>query len=437
MEDRWKTSRAMLARAQKSLIGGVNSFFRAKAPVPLYFEDGSGCRIQDVDGNAYIDYSLAWGPLILGHRHPSLVQALRHQAERPHHYGAQHELEIQVSERFQALVPCGERVIFCSSGSEAVQLALRLARAFTRRNLIVKFEGHYHGWMDSVLLSYDPAAAECGDPDRPAIVPGSRGQVPNAVENVIVAPWNRLAPLETIFRERGQEIAGVITEPVLCNSGGLLPLPGYLEGVRDLCRKYGSLLIFDEVITGFRMSLGGAQEFYRLTPDIATFGKALGGGLPLSAAAGRKEIFELLCDRGVAFGGTFNGNPVSMAAANATLGELSKCDGELLLHANRMGEKLMHGIRAVAERYRIPVAVTGFGAAFSVHFNARSELQNYRDTLDDDARRLKDFVSTALAEGLYLLPDGRVYVSAVHTESDIEETLASVTRIFRRVQQGS
>ena len=190
-KDKWPNSRALLERARQSLAGGVSSPFRAKAPVPIYFENGSGCRLRDVDGNEYIDYALAWGPLILGHRHPKMVEALRQQADLPHTYGAQHRLEFEVSEMFQASVPCAERVAFTSSGSEAVQLALRLARAFTNRTVIVKFEGHYHGWLDSVLISYHPAATEAGPADRPTPVLASRGQVASAAENVVVLPWNR------------------------------------------------------------------------------------------------------------------------------------------------------------------------------------------------------------------------------------------------------
>lgn len=430
MTDKWTKSRALLARAQNSLAGGVSSPFRAKAPVPLYFEDACGCRVRDVDGNEYIDYALAWGPLILGHRHPSMVEAMRRQADRPHIYGAQHELEFQVSERLQQCVPCAERVAFTSSGSEAVQLAWRLARAFTGRNLILKFEGHYHGWLDSVLLSYHPTREQAGDPDHPTIAPASCGQVANAAENVVVAPWNRIDVLEEIFRSRGADIAAVITEPVLCNSGGLLPQPGYLEAVHDLCRKHGSLLIFDEVITGFRMSLGGAQQHYGMTPDIATFGKALAGGVPLSAIAGRKDIFDLMFGGGVAYGGTFNGNPISMAGAHATLSELARGGGQPLQHANRMGEKLMHGIREAAARHNIPATVSGFGAAFSIHFTENKELRTYRDTLDDDSQRLTRFIVGTLDEGLYLLPDGRFYVSTAHGDADVSETLDAIDRAF-------
>jgi len=426
--DRWPTSRALLARAQQSLTGGVSSPFRAKFPVPLYFRDGCGSRLEDVDGNRYIDYTLAWGPLILGHRHPRLVEAVRAQAGRPHIYGAEHELEYLVSEKMQALVPCAERVAFCSSGSEAVQLALRLARAFTGRNLVLKFEGHYHGWMDSVLLSYHPAAQEVGPLDCPQVVVHSRGQTPKAADDVLVLAWNRLEDVERIFRARGPEIAAVIMEPALCNSGCLLPQPGYLEGVHAICRRHGALLIFDEVITGFRMALAGAQGFYGILPDLATFGKALAGGLALSAVAGRREIMELMMGGGVAFGGTFNGNPLSLASAQACLEELSAGEGAALTRANRTGEMLMDGLRKLARDESIPLVVTGFGAAFALHFTHRTELTHYRDTLEDDRALLARFLLRALEEGIYLLPDGRMYVSAAHSEQDATETLQALHR---------
>ena len=278
--DKWQTSRALLDRAKPSLAGGVSSPFRAKAPVPLYFEKGRGCRVWDADENEYIDYALAWGPLILGHCYPDIVAAVHRQATQPHTYGAQHRLEFEVAELFQACVPCAERVAFTSSGSEAVQLALRLARAWTNRRFVVKFEGHYHGWLDSDALSDHPTIDEAGPPDTPVPVSASRGQVANSIENVIILPWNRPDIFSALMSERGGEIAAVITEPVLCNSGCLMPLPGFLNTLRRECDSHGSALIFDEVITGFRMAIGGAQEHYGVTPDIATFGKALGAGLP-------------------------------------------------------------------------------------------------------------------------------------------------------------
>jgi glutamate-1-semialdehyde 2,1-aminomutase len=424
------TSQNLLERARQSLAGGVSSPFRASFPVPLYFEEGRGARLRDVDGNEYIDYVLAWGPMILGYGHPALVEAIRRAAERPHSLGQQHELEIRVAEKIQQLVPCAERLAFTSSGSEAVQLAMRLARAFTGRNLILKFEGHYHGWMDSALVSYHSAAGQMGRLENPNVVLGSKGQVANAAQNVVVAPWNRPEILEQVFAEHGQEIAAAIMEPVLCNSGCLLPRDGYLQTAREICGRHGALLIFDEVITGFRMGIAGAQGFYGVTPDLATFGKAVGGGLPLSVVAGRREIMEQMFGGGVSFGGTFNGNPVSLAAADAALGELAGDGGALLAQANARGRRLMEGIGAAARKRGVALTITGFGAAMSLHFTRRADLRDYRDTLDDDRERLQRVLRRALEEGLHLVPDGRLYTSAAHTDADIDETLAAFERVF-------
>lgn len=435
MDDRWKTSAKLLDQARCSLAGGVSSPFRAKFPVPLYFRDGLGPRLEDEDGNRYIDYALAWGPAILGHRHPKLVEACRRAAEKPLIYGAQHRLEIEVAERIQAVVPCAERVAFTSSGSEAVQLALRLARAYTGRNLIVKFEGHYHGWFDAVLLSHHPNAEEAGPLESPCAVTESRGQVANAAENVIVLPWNRADLVERTIAERGHKIAAVIMEPVLMNSGGILPLPGYLESVRELTRRHGVLLIFDEIVTGFRMSIGGAQSVYGVTPDLATFGKAVAGGAPLSVVAGRKEVLQLMFGGGVSFGGTFNGNPISMAAAAATLEELARDGGIALQQANQTGNLLMEGLRSAAAKVGVPALVSGFGAAFAIHFTQRQSMTHYRDVLDDDRERLQMFLLSALEGGVYALPDGRFYTSAAHSEADVTETLAQVEVAFRAITQ--
>jgi glutamate-1-semialdehyde 2,1-aminomutase len=421
--DPWSTSRSLLERSRRSLAGGVSSPFRAKAPVPLFLADALGSMITDVDGNRYIDYALAWGPLILGHRHPKLVAAVREQADRPHIYGAQHELEYQVAEMIQELVPCAERVAFTSSGSEAVQLVLRLARAFTQRKLIVK------------LLSYKPSADQLRQAGSLCGVPGSAGQVANAGENILVLPWNDADKLEALLRERGSEVAAIITEPVLCNSGCLEPGAHYLEQLAELAKRHGALLIFDEVITGFRRDVRGAQSYYNVTPDLATLGKAIGGGLPLSAIVGRSEILEMMFKEGVAFGGTFNGNPLSLAAALATLTELAQADGEPLKQANRTGEEIMRGIQAAAYKHSLPLLVTGFGTAFALHFTEHSELRNYRDVLEDDPILLQRCLLESLREGLCLVPDGRMYVSTVHSEDDAARTISAMDRVFSRLRE--
>jgi glutamate-1-semialdehyde 2,1-aminomutase len=426
----WPKSTEMLARASQSLTGGVSSPFRAKATVPLYFENGCGARLTDVDGNEYIDYVLAWGPMILGYRHPAIVDVMRLQADLPMDYGAQHELEILTSELFQKLVPCAERLTFCSSGSEAVHLVQRLARAHTGKNLILKFEGHYHGWFDTALISYKPTRDTVGPIEAPNCVLGSKGQVPNAVENAAVAPWNDIAILERIMDGLRGQIAAVMMEPVLCNSGCIMPAEGYLKQVRDLCDRHGCLLILDEVITGFRLSLGGAQQFFDVKPDLATFGKALGGGATVSAIAGREEIMMQIFNGGVSFGGSFNGNPVALASAHATLKELSRNNGAALQHANAMGERLAQGVRRLAGKHGVPLKVTGFGAAFALHFTHLETLVNYRDTFGDQADVLRRFLLSALRNNVHMLPDGRIYVSAAHTVADIDETLTNLDNAF-------
>ncbi len=428
----WTNSHTLLRRARRSLPGGVSSPLRATFPQLLYFADGSGATLTDADGNTYIDHALAWGPLILGHRHPSLVEAVRSQADRPHILGAQHTDEILVAEQIVDLVPCAARVLFTSSGSEAVQLAVRIARAATGRNRILKFEGHYHGWIDPLLASYHPDLAAAGPRETPQVVAPSLGQSARVAGDVCVAPWNDLDAVEAAFRRHPGEIAAAIMEPVLCNSGSLEPQPGYLVGVRDICRDHGALLVFDEIITGFRIGLGGAQGHFGVVPDLATFGKALAGGLPLSVVAGRADLMDLV-GRGVAFGGTFNGNPVSLAGARATLTELAAGGGAPLARANRLGRKLMEGIRHAAAKHGPPVTVCGFGAAFSLHFTRRRELTEYRHTLDDNPGQLEGFLRGMLEEGVYLLPDGRLYVSAAHTDEDIDRTLQAAERVLPRL----
>ena len=427
----WDQSREMLERSRRSLAGGVSSPFRAKAPVPLFFEDGKAARLRDVDGNEYIDYQLAWGPMILGYSHPAMVERMRTQVEKPWSYGAQHQLEITVAEKIQSMVPCAERIAFTSSGSETVQLAHRLARAYSRRPAILKFEGHYHGWMDSALHSYKPQPGEVGPLESPHTVPGSCGQVANSSENVIVSPWNRLDILEELLESRGRTVAAIMMEPVLCNSGCLMPQPGFLEAVRALADRYGCLLIFDEVITGFRIDPGGAQTHFGITPDLATFGKAVAGGMPLSVVAGRADIMEQMFTGGVVFGGTFNGNPLSLSGADVCLNELSRNDGEALKRANHLGSELMKGIRESAKSRGIPLQVTGFGTAFYLHFTECEELTDYRDTFHDDRERLQRFLLAALSQGVQMVPDGRMYVSTAHTADDIEETRRKLDCAFQ------
>jgi glutamate-1-semialdehyde 2,1-aminomutase len=287
--------------------------------------------------------------------------------------------------------------------------------------------------MDSVLHSHHPTAEQTGPREHPNVVRESVGQVCNSVDNVVVAPWNDVEILQRLMEEHSGKVAAVIMEPVLCNSGGLLPKPGYLQAVRDLTRQHGALLVFDEIITGFRMAVGGAQSHYGVIPDCATLGKAVGGGLPISVVTGRKEILQQMYTGGVVFGGSYNGNPASLAGANAALTVLSEDDGAAIKRANCTGEKIRAGVQCLARKHNIPLQLTGFGAAMCMHFTTRTDLMEYRDTLADDEDRLKRFLYLMMEEGVILVPDGRLYVSIVHDEKDVEETLAAFARVFAKL----
>jgi glutamate-1-semialdehyde 2,1-aminomutase len=425
-------SSQMLRQARSYLAGGVSSMMRAASkPQPLYFKSAAGTKVVDVDGNRYIDYTLAWGPLILGHSHPTILKAVRDQLRKFQLLGAQHSLEGAVARKICRLIPCAELVAFSNTGSEAVQLALRLSRAFTRRQKIIKFEGHYHGWMDNVLVSYHPKPPFPSD-SQPA--PATEGQETAALGNILVLPWNDLRALEKCLKDHRHEIAAIIMEPILCNSSCLMPVQGYLQGIRDLATQHGIVLIFDEVITGFRTASGGAQSLLGVVPDLATFGKAIAGGFPLSVVAGKREIMELIVQGRVVHAGTFNGAPISLAAADATLEVLSANRGAALRSTQNVGKTLMKGIQDSAEAAGIPVLLNGVGSAFHVSFTERTEMRTYRDTLDANAQLRDAFIEAMLQEGVYLLPDGRWYVSAVHTKSDVVFTLQAVRKALARIK---
>ena len=284
-----------------------------------------------------------------------------------------------------------------------------------------------------MLLSYKPRREELETSAFHEPILGTKGQVQNSADNVLVIPWNDIASLRGVFQKHGSEIAAVISEPVLCNSGCIEPGKEFLAQMASIAREHGAMVIFDEVITGFRIAPGGAQNYYGVTPDIATLGKAMGGGLALSAIAGRQEILELMFTGGVSFGGTFNGNPLSLAAGVTTIQELVRDGGEPLRTANQTGQKLMEGIRQAGRRYDLPLLVNGFGAAFAVHFNPLPQLRNYRDTLNDNGPLLAKFLMESCKEGINILPDGRFYVSTVHSEEDVEETLAAMDRVCSKL----
>jgi glutamate-1-semialdehyde 2,1-aminomutase len=392
---------------------------RSARPYPLFFDHGAGSRVVDVDGNIYLDYGLAWGPLIAGHSHPKIVEAIQRQAARALTFGAQHDLEYEVSELLCEVIPCADLVCFANSGTEIVQVALRLARAITGRPKYLKFEGHYHGWSDEALVAYHPRESDLLE--QPSAV--GAGQLPH--DHVIVAEWNNQRHVEQILTERGDQVSAVICEPLLANSGCIPPLPGFLEFLREVSTQHGALLIFDEVITGFRVDLGGAQDRWGVTPDLATYAKAVGGGVPLSVLAGRSEYMDWITRGQVIHAGTLNGNPLSLAAARATIELLAADQGTIYGCLRERGERLRRGIDEALKSAGLPAVLSGDGPVFQVSFMEQPAV-NYRETLRARTSLYSDFALALLDHGVLILPDGRWYVSTAHSDEDIERTLEAV-----------
>lgn len=429
----------LYARAQHSIAGGVSSAFRADVkPEPLFVDRAQGARMVDVDGVSYLDFALAWGPLILGHNHPRVMAAVRDQLDRGHMFGAQHEAEIRVAERIKDAVPCADLIGYSNSGTEAVQVALRLARAATGCAKILKFEGHYHGWSDGVLVSYHPPPARIGPADAPIPVPGTEGQSQAAMTDVIVARWNDVAALEQVLADQGADVAAIVMEPVLCNSGVIPPAPGYLAAARTLANRYGALLIFDEVITGFRLALGGAQEVYDVVPDIAVYAKAIAAGFPLSVIAGRRAVMELAAHRVVQHTGTYNGNPVVLAAAEATLDELDRPG--VYTRLNTLGTMLARGAQRTLATHGVPGLVHQAGPVVQILFTNQDAVSDYRDFAACSAQWSTALAEALRARGILILPDGRWYLSTVHTDADVADALdaldASIAEIVARSPEG-
>ena len=410
-------SAELYEQARGVIAGGVTSAVRAGAlPHPLYFERGAGSHLWDVDGNRYVDFVLGYGPLILGHAPPLLRRALARQAGRGLTFGSQHRLEVELAALLASIVPDAERVILSTTGTEAAMVAVRVARALTGRRLVLKFEGHYHGWSDALFAStaFDPARS--GPPDRPVAVPGTDGLMPGASDGLLIARWNDLAGVRASFADDGPDIAAVIAEPLLVNGGVIPPLPGFLEALRDLCTSNGSVLIFDEVITGFRLALGGAQAFYGVTADLAVFAKAMAGGVAVSAVTGRRDVLDPVAAGRPAHLGTFNGNPLAAAAGVATLQHLSANAEQVYPRLHALGERLATGLRAAAPALTVrqagPIVHTAIGEPAVVH--------DVRDRAGADAAAHARFVEALLRRGVHATPRGLWYLSTAHSEADVD-----------------
>ena len=427
-------SKKLYDRALGSMAGGVSSQIRTLEPAehPLFFESAQGSHMWDVDGNEYIDYVMGLGPALFGHAPEFIAHRVTESMQHGFVYAAQHVCELEVAELALAMIPMRDATVrFASSGTEIVQVALRLMRAYSGKPKYVKFEGHYHGWTDNVSYSVHPGLNEAGSEQTPTAVPESAGLDPTGAANVVVCEWNDLDRLEQAFAEHPGEIGGVLMEPILANSNSVMPHPGYLEGVKALCRREGALLCFDEVITGFRVAAGGAQEMLGVNADLATYAKALAGGFPLAMLAGRRELMNLVGNGHVAHGGCFNANVMSIAAARATLEHLRDAGPAFYYELNDRGQQLMEGLRRVAAECDSNLHVQGPGSFFGISFTDREQITNWRDNLRhcDDAK-YKRFAWAMLREGVRLSCTGRVHMATSHTDLDIERTLAAAHKVL-------
>jgi glutamate-1-semialdehyde 2,1-aminomutase len=421
-------SEQLFAEAQHHIPGGVNSpvrAFRGVGGTPIFFKRGAGAWLYDEDDRRYIDYVGSWGPMIAGHAHPAVVRAVRETAANGLSFGAPTAIETVMARAIQQRVPSMALVRMCNSGTEATMSAIRLARGFTGRDKIVKFEGCYHGHSDSLLVKAGSGALTLG-------VPTSPGVPAELAAHTVTLSYNDLDPVREAFAKIGEEIAGVIVEPIAGNMNCIPPVPGFLQGLRALCDQYGSVLIFDEVMTGFRVAPGGAQELYNVKPDLTTLGKIIGGGMPVGAFGGKRAIMEKLAPLGPIYqAGTLSGNPVAMAAGLVTLGLIAAPGFHAELAAKT--RRLCDGLVAAAREAGIPLTANHVGGMFGIFFTSET-VTNYAQAVACDIERFKAFFHGMLAEGVYLAPSAfeAGFMSSAHTDEDIEATLAAARRVFAR-----
>lgn len=425
-------STAAFERAKQVLVGGVNSPVRAFQSVsgsPYFADHGEGPYLYDIDGNRYIDYLMSWGPLIWGHAHPTIVEAVQKAAARGTSFGVPTELETEVAELMTRLIPSLEVVRMVNSGTEATMSAVRLARAATKRPYIVKFIGCYHGHADHFLVKAGSGVASLGLPDSPGVPKET------ALQTLAVA-YNDIDALRDLFLERGHEIAAVIVEPVAGNMGCVLPKPGYLQAVRELTRSYDTLLIFDEVITGFRVGLGGAQVRFGIEPDLTTFGKVIGAGLPVGAYGGRRDLMEMIAPSGPVYqGGTLSGNPLAMSAGLASLTMLVQAQREgLYERMETYGRRIVDTFLEQGNRYGIPVTGDAIGGMFGLFFH-EGPVIDYADASSSNMEMYAKFFHAMLAEGVTFAPSQleTAFVSGVHTDEQLAHTISSIERVFARL----
>lgn len=420
-------SDALFAAALNHIPGGVNSPVRAFRGVggnPFFVQSAKGARITDVDGNEYVDYVGTWGPAILGHAHPKIIRAVQAAAERGTSFGIPNPSEVTMAERVKQLVPSVQKIRFCNSGTEATMSAIRLARGFTKRDKIIKFDGCYHGHADSLLVKAGSGALTLGNPD-------SAGVPADFAKHTLVLPFNDVEAVKAAFAAHGSEIAALIVEGVPANAGLYLPRPGYYELLTQLCRDHGAVFIFDEVMTGFRLAKGGAQELYGLTPDLSCFGKIIGAGLPVGAFGGRADIMDCLAPLGPVYqAGTLSGNPLAMAAGLAALEELASTDAYNYLDA--LGRQLEAGMVEAAKSVGVTVTWQRLGSMFCGYFGP-GPIWNLADAMRSDRAKFAKFFHGMLAEGFYFAPSQfeAGFISTAHTAADIEATVQAAAKVLR------
>jgi len=420
-------SEQLFAEALKYIPGGVNSpvrAFRAVGGQPFFVNRAKGARVWDVDGNEYVDYVGTWGPAILGHAHPRIIKAVQQAAEHGTSFGIPNPFEVTMAKLICSWVPSVQKVRMCNSGTEATMSAIRLARGFTKRDKIIKFDGCYHGHADSLLVKAGSGALTFGNPD-------SAGVPAAFTQHTIVVPYNDLEAVKAAFAANQGQIAGIIVEPVPGNAGLYLPRPGFLEFLREATKGAGALLIFDEVMTGFRLAKGGAQERFGITPDLSCFGKVIGGGLPVGAFGGRGEIMDCLAPVGPVYqAGTLSGNPVAMAAGIAALEELAASDAYTKLE--ELGAQLEAGMKDAARSAGVPVQFNRCGSMFCGYFTSEP-VHNLADAMKSDRERFKKCFHGMLAEGIYLAPSQfeAGFISTAHTVIDIELTVKAAAKAMK------
>lgn len=430
-------SKQLYQRSQHVLVDGGSSSSRGPAnygEYPIFMKSGKGSRIYDVDNNQYIDWMMAFGALPWGHADAEITQAIVDGASSGAHFATATEIELEVAELLQQMIPNAEIVRFANTGTEAVMAAIRLARGYTGRPKILKFEGHYHGWYDDVLVSSNPLPTSAlGITRDPVKIPDSSGLNRHALDDTILVPWNDVEALERAIANHPGEIAAIITEGVMANMGVIPPEEAYLQSVQKLARQHGIVFILDETVTGFRIAPGGCQQHYQLDPDLVTFGKALGCGLPVAAFAGRAELMGALKAGAVLHYGTHNASRIGMHAARANLRKLTRNNGEAFSYIWRLAARLHEGLNEIFRKAGIPAIVQSVGPMFQIMFTERPSIRNYRDFCQFvDRKAYQQFVLRLFEQGVYTTPAATLHsiVTAAHTEADVEMTLAAASRVL-------